>query len=140
MTRAASRSSLSRRATDGRIDAGLLGQAAQLFGRGAEGDAGVGRGQPVAAAGGACVARGIDLAQAGGLRLFGADTPAGTKAELVAADEGWVVICAPGLPMTPDAQDTATPVTVLVHAGRRPAWWRSMTCPTRWPTRCWTCG
>jgi aminomethyltransferase len=48
-------------------------------------------------------------------RLFGHGYPGWhAKAELVAQAEGWVVICAPGLPMAPDAQDTATPVTVLL--------------------------
>mgnify|MGYP000580133238 FL=1 len=58
--------------------------------------------------------RGIDLAKAGAVRLFGPDTPAGTRAELVAQDAGWLVVAAPGLPMAPQAQDTATPITLLV--------------------------
>ena len=63
-------------------------------------------------------ARRIDLAKAGAVRLFGAETPAGTRAELTALDEGWLVVAAPGLPMAPDAQDTATPVTLLVQRAK----------------------
>ncbi|MFN3390114.1 MAG: sugar phosphate nucleotidyltransferase, partial [Allosphingosinicella sp.] len=58
------------------------------------------------------------LGTAGALRLFSAETPAGTRAELTAFDDGWLVVCAPGLPMAPEAQDTATPVTVLVQRAR----------------------
>jgi aminomethyltransferase len=98
---------------DGRIDAGLLGQSGSSSVEGLKALLASGEASLVRLRAG-LASRGIDLGQAGGLRLFGGETPAGSKAELVAAAEGWVVICAPGLPMTPDAQDTATPVTVLL--------------------------
>jgi aminomethyltransferase len=98
---------------DGRIDPRLLGQAG---GSAAEGlKAMLASGEPSLARLRAGLAqRGIDLAQAGGIRLFAPDTPAGAQAELVAQAGGWVVISAPGQAMAPDAQDTATPVTVLL--------------------------
>ncbi len=104
-------------AKDGRLDAAILGQAGNSGAEGlkamlASGDDSLARLRKGLAA------RKIDLAKAGALRLFGADTPAGTKAELTALDEGWLVVAAPGLPMAPEAQDTATPVTVLVQRAK----------------------
>jgi aminomethyltransferase len=98
---------------DGRIDPLLLGQAG---GSSADGlKAMLASGEPsLARLRTGLAQRGIDLAQAGGIRLFAPDTPAGAKDELVAQAGGWVVISAPGLAMAPDAQDTATPVTVLL--------------------------
>jgi aminomethyltransferase len=49
------------------------------------------------------------------VRLFAPDTPAGARAEVTALDDGWLVLAAPGLPMAPEAQDTATPLTLLVQ-------------------------
>jgi len=98
---------------DGKIDARLVGQAGGSTVEGLK--AMLASGEPSLARMRAGLAqRGIDLAQAGGIRLFATDTQAGAKTELVAQAGGWVVICAPGLPMAPDAQDTATPVTVLL--------------------------
>jgi aminomethyltransferase len=98
---------------DGRIEAALLGLAGNSSAEGLKALLASGEASLLRLKAG-LASRGIDLAQAGGLRLFGTETSAGSRAELVAAAEGWVVICAPGLPMTPDAQDTATPVTVLL--------------------------
>jgi aminomethyltransferase len=97
----------------GRIDAALLGRVANSRAEGL---------QAMLATGEASLARlrkglsqrGIDLATAGALRLFAPDTPAGARAELVAGDVGWLVIAAPGLPMAPEAQDTATPITLYL--------------------------
>ena len=102
---------------DGRIDAALLGERANSGAEGlkallASGDASLSRLRT------ALAARGIDLAQAGAVRFFGPETAAGTKTELTVAEDGWLVIAAPGLPMAPEAQDTATPVTVLVQRAR----------------------
>ncbi len=104
-------------AKDGRIDAGLLGQAANATAEGlkamlASGDESLVRLRKGLAA------RKIDLGRAGAVRLFSAETPAGTRADLVAQHEGWLVVCAPGLPMAPEAQDTATSVTVLLQRAR----------------------
>jgi aminomethyltransferase len=102
---------------DGRIDAALLGQAPNSGAEGlkamlALGDA---AGEGLSRLRKGLQARRIDLAKAGGLRLFGGDTPAGARADLTALDDGWLVVAAPGLPMTPEAQDTATPVTLLIQ-------------------------
>ncbi|WP_085308324.1 DUF1989 domain-containing protein [Planktotalea arctica] len=59
-------------------------------------------------------ARGIDLAQTGAITLFGAATPAGTQESFTANAEGTVIIAAPGGPMDFEAQNTATPLTVMV--------------------------
>jgi aminomethyltransferase len=98
---------------DGRIDPGLLGQ---MGGSSVEGlKALLASGEPsLARLRKGLVQRGIDLSAAGGLRLFDSGTPAGARAELVAGAGGWVLVAAPGLPMDPGAQDTATPVTVLL--------------------------
>jgi aminomethyltransferase len=100
--------------SDGRIDAALLGQAANSQVEGLK--AMLGLGEPsLARLRRGLVQRGIDLAQAGGVRLFGAETVAGVKAELTVVEAGWLVVAAVGLPMDPGAQDTATPVTVQVQ-------------------------
>lgn len=98
---------------DGRIDAGLLGQAAnssagELKAMLSHGDPSLTRLRQ------GLVQRGIDLGKAGGLRIFAPDTPAGARVEMVAKDAGWLVVAAPGLPMAPDQQDTATPLTLLI--------------------------
>jgi aminomethyltransferase len=106
--------------TAGRIDAAILGQPPNAAAEGlkamlALGDA---AGAGLARLRRALAARQIDLAQAGGLRLFGSETPAGARAELVALDDGWLVVAAPGLPMAPQTQDTATPITLTIRRAR----------------------
>ena len=66
--------------------------------------------------------RGIDVALASGLRIFGAETPAGTTAELPVTRDGLVLLCAVGRRMDATRQDTATPVELLIWRGhaRRP--------------------
>ena len=101
----------------GRIDAGLLGQGANSDAAGlkallALGDlAGPGLGRLRKA----IAARGINLAQATALRLFDGATQPKAQVDLVVQDDGWLIACAPGLPMRPDAQDTATSVTLTVQ-------------------------
>lgn len=102
---------------EGRIDAAILGQAANATAEGLKamltrGDDSLLRLRKGLAA------RGIDLSQAGAMRLFGGDTPAGARADLAAMDDGWLVVAAPGLPMAPEAQDTATPLTLLVQRAK----------------------
>ncbi|MCC5974115.1 MAG: aminomethyltransferase family protein [Rubellimicrobium sp.] len=102
---------------DGRIDAGLLGAAgggtaAGLVAMLALGDAagsGLGRLRQGIAR------RGIDLSRPGALRLFGEGSPAGDSAEFTATGPGWLVVAAPGLPMAPEVQDTATPLTLAIQ-------------------------
>jgi len=62
--------------------------------------------------------RNIDLAKARALRIFSAETPAGTQETFVAQREGALVIAAPGGPMSVDAHDTATPLTVTIKRAR----------------------
>ena len=102
---------------DGRIDAAILGQVANSSADGLKALLAFGEPSLLRLRSG-LNARGIDLARAGAVRLFSGETPAGTRAELTALDEGWLVVCAPGLPMAPEAQDTATPVTVLVQRAK----------------------
>ena len=104
-------------AKDGRIDAAILGQAANSTAEGLKAMLAFG-GDSLLRLRQGLTARRIDLATAGAVRLFGGETPAGTRAELTSLDEGWLVVAAPGLPMAPDAQDTATPVTVLVQRAK----------------------
>ena len=102
--------------TDGRIDAGLLGQAGNSDAAGlkallASGAPGLAR----LLAG--VMKRGIDLAKARAIRVFGTDTPARSEESLTVGGDGVLIIAAPGGDMTPGAQDTATPLTVhLIRA------------------------
>lgn len=98
---------------DGRVDPGLLsqpagGQAEGLKALLTSGDAALAKlGQRIARAG-------IDLARPGALRLFGSDTPARAEETLTLTGPATLIIAAPGAAMAPDAQDTATPLTVHV--------------------------
>jgi aminomethyltransferase len=115
------------------------GAGPELAGRGAEGDAGQG-GEGEAWVGCARADRARDRpGQGRGDAVVRRTPPPAARADLTALDDGWLVIAAPGLPMAPEAQDTATPVTLLVQRAK-PRLVGSMTCPTRWPTRSWTCG
>ncbi|MFZ1468456.1 MAG: DUF1989 domain-containing protein [Paracoccaceae bacterium] len=104
-------------AKDGRIDAAILGQVPNSTADGlkamlALGDA---AGQGMARLRRGMTQRQIDLAKAGAIRIFASDTPAGTRVDLTALDDGWLILAAPGLPMAPEAQDTATPLTLLIQ-------------------------
>ena len=104
-------------AKDGRIDAAILGERPNSDGGGlktmlALGDL-AGRGLSRLRRG--LTARGIDLAHAGALRLFDAATPPRTTQSFTACADGWLIVAAPGLPMDPAAQDTATPITVEIQ-------------------------
>ncbi len=110
---------------DGRIDAGVLGVAANSTAEGLKAmlalgelaGAGLGRLRQ------GLTRRNIDLAKAGAVRLFDMTTPARTSETFTATIDGHLVVAAPGLPMQPEAQDTATPLTVIVtraNPGSRP--------------------
>ena len=101
---------------DGRIDAALLGQSGNSSADGLKAMLALGEaaGEGLGRLRRGLERRGIDLAKAGAIRLFGPDTHPRATEEFTAADEGTLVIAAPGLPMAPDRQDTATPVTVLL--------------------------
>ena len=101
-------------ATDkGAIDAGIIGAAAN-------GDAGGLRGlltsddQSLRGLRMGLDARKIDLGQGGALHLFEATTPAKTSAEFTATRDGVVIIAAPAGAMDFEAQNTATPLTVMI--------------------------
>jgi aminomethyltransferase len=59
-------------------------------------------------------ARGISLGTARGLRFFDATTPANTSEEFRTQRDGTLIIAAPGGVMDIEAQDTATPLTVMI--------------------------
>jgi len=96
---------------DGVIDAAILGQAANSSAEGLKalltsGEASLTRMKLSLAK------RGMDLARAAGVRLFAADSPAGAQQSFTLTRDATLVIAAPGGGMAPDAQDTATPLTV----------------------------
>ena len=65
--------------------------------------------------------RGIDLGRARALRLFGADSPAQDSAQFVVQRPGALVLAAPGLAMSPEAQATLTPLVLTVQRAD-PGW------------------
>ena len=95
----------------GRIDPGLLGQSGGVQAAGL---------QSLLTSGEASLAKlrqriaraGLDLATPGALRLFGSETPARAEETLTLTGPATLIIAAPGSVMAPDAQDTATPLTV----------------------------
>ena len=98
---------------DGRIDPGVLGVAANATAEGVK---------ALLALGGEAAGRvrqglarcGIDLAGAQAVRIFDLTTRPKAHEEFTATRDGHLVIAAPGVPMSPWAQDTATPLTVHV--------------------------
>ena len=58
--------------------------------------------------------RNIDLAGAGAVGFFNAQTRHGEEVELAVQRDGVVVVAAPGGAMDMEAQDTSTPLTVMV--------------------------
>lgn len=59
--------------------------------------------------------RGIDLGGAQAVRIFGAATPAGTEENFTVQRAGALIVAAPGGPMSVDAQDTLTPLTLTIR-------------------------
>jgi aminomethyltransferase len=99
--------------TSGRADAGILGATANCDLVGVKSlFAGTDRSLHGVRLG--LDARGIDLGLARGLRIFDALTPAKTSEDFRAARDGVLVIAAPGGAMDIEAQDTATPLTVMI--------------------------
>ncbi|HEY0213952.1 MAG TPA: DUF1989 domain-containing protein [Paenirhodobacter sp.] len=58
--------------------------------------------------------RGIDVTGASAIGLFGTGSRAGEAAGFTAQGKGWLIVAAPGAAMLPDAQDTATPLTLRI--------------------------
>ena len=59
-------------------------------------------------------ARNIDLSQTGAITLFGADTTAGTFESFSVSAEATLIVAAPGEPMDLEAQNTSTPLTLII--------------------------
>ena len=59
-------------------------------------------------------ARGINVAEPGAIQIFGTATPAGTTETFTATANGTLIVSAPGAPMDCEAQNTTTPLTVVV--------------------------
>jgi len=59
--------------------------------------------------------RGINLGGAQAVRFFGEATPAGTEESFVVQRAGSLIVAAPGGPMSLEAQDTVTPLTLAIQ-------------------------
>ncbi|NKK74506.1 DUF1989 domain-containing protein [Rhizobium leguminosarum bv. viciae] len=59
--------------------------------------------------------RGADLASAAALRIFGAGSTSGSQADFTIAMKGLLIVAAPAAAMSPEAQDTATPIEVRIR-------------------------
>ena len=98
---------------DGVIDAGILGVAANAAAEGLRAMlladlAGMGRLRQGLAR------RRIDLGRAGAVRLFDLTTKARASQAFTVTRDGWLVVAAPGAAMRPEAQDTTSPLTVII--------------------------
>ncbi|HUF56894.1 MAG TPA: DUF1989 domain-containing protein, partial [Thermohalobaculum sp.] len=101
-------------APDGRSDAGMLGLTG---GRGAAGlraalASGDESGRRVL---GALETSGFDIGRADAARLFDGGSRPGETATLAASSDGLLIVCAPGAPMDPGGQDTATDLLLYVR-------------------------
>ncbi|TBF69663.1 DUF1989 domain-containing protein [Rhizobium leguminosarum] len=59
--------------------------------------------------------RGADLAAAGALCIFGAGSTPGSRAEFTISMKGLLIVAAPASAMSPEAQDTATPIEIRIQ-------------------------
>ncbi|HEY7764340.1 MAG TPA: DUF1989 domain-containing protein [Aestuariivirgaceae bacterium] len=59
--------------------------------------------------------RGIDLAKVEGIRLFGSFSNAGETAQFNVSRDGMAIVAVPAHAMDPSAQDTATPIEVVIR-------------------------
>jgi aminomethyltransferase len=62
--------------------------------------------------------RGINLAAARAITLLGGDSRPGSTAEFAVSRDGLLIAGAPGAPMDVGAQDTATPIRLLIQRSR----------------------
>ncbi len=62
--------------------------------------------------------RGINLAGAQAVRIFDSTTPAGTSEAFTVQRGGSLIVAAPGGPMSLEAQDTTTPLTLRIDRAR----------------------
>ena len=66
--------------------------------------------------------RGVAIAAVRAVRVFGGESQPGEEAGFSVQRDGYVAVSAPGSPMNPDGQDTATPLELLIERGQaRPA-------------------
>lgn len=65
--------------------------------------------------------RGIDLGAARVAVLFGASSPAASTAQFTASRDGLLIVAAPGGDMSPEAQDTATGLQLIITRATAPA-------------------
>lgn len=97
----------------GRLDPAILGGAADIPAEGLRGL--LASGEPsLAKLRKGLTSRGVDIAQARAVGLFGAQSPAGDRAQFTAQAGGWLIVVAPGGPMDHERQDTATPLSLIV--------------------------
>lgn len=97
----------------GRVDAGVLGAAADGDARGLKALLATGDTSLRSVRMG-LDARGIDLATGAAIHVFDSTTPAGETAEWRAGQDGIAIVAAPGGIMDFEAQDTATPLVVTI--------------------------
>ena len=103
---------------DGRIDTGsLLGTRADADASGLRAVLDSGEDSAVTARR-ALERRGIDLSKARATALFGAESRAGSTAELTVKRDGLLIVAAPGGAMDAEAQDTATPIELFIARAR----------------------
>ncbi|MFC3180775.1 DUF1989 domain-containing protein [Cypionkella sinensis] len=99
----------------GRVDPGMLGTNGNADAAGLKALLAESRAPGIAGLRLGIERRGINLADARAVALFGADSPAGDTESFTATRDGVLIIAAPGGAMSPDAQDTATPIGVRVQ-------------------------
>jgi aminomethyltransferase len=99
----------------GRIDAGILGVAANSDAPGLKALLAEAVGSGLGGLRLGMERRGIDLSKAGAVALFDEQTPAAVEESFVVAQDGVVIIAAPGAAMDPGQQATATPLVVTVQ-------------------------
>ena len=105
---------------DGRIEATLLGHTTNSDASGLKAMLALGE---TAAPGLSRLRKGltlrnIDLAKAGALQVFDSQTLPRAVQSFTANADGWLIIAAASLPMAPDAQDTASPITVEIQRAK----------------------
>lgn len=98
----------------GRFDAGALGTPFTCQAEGLK--AILSTGEPSAARTLAALQRRhIDPARAGAIGIFGGTSLPGAHAEFSVSREGLLIVAAPGEPMAPEAQSTATPIELRIQ-------------------------
>ena len=101
--------------TKGRIDAGVIGVAANCDATGLKALLAAGTGSGLGGLRLGIDRRRIDLSKAGAVALFDGQTPAGAEENFTVTRDGVVIIAAPGMAMDPGAQNTTTPLVVTVQ-------------------------